>query len=156
MQNLEQPSAWRWAIVASLLMFAAQIGAAFIASSNAVAAALCASGLVWRERFDGDAVCVPPDQRWKLENGYCRSGYVWRERFNGDSVCVPPQQRYMLANGYCRSGYVWREAAPGDHVCVTPAQRAQAQAVVKGGAPPQGKTCPFTLPITQQVVQLPC
>jgi hypothetical protein len=27
------------------------------------AAKLCPSGLVWRERFDGDTVCVPPQER---------------------------------------------------------------------------------------------
>jgi hypothetical protein len=57
----------------------------------------------------------------------CAPGLVWRERFTGDAVCVTPDQRYKLANGTCRSGYVWRDSFPGDGVCVTPAQRAQAK-----------------------------
>jgi hypothetical protein len=58
----------------------------------------------------------------------CQAGYVWRERFEGDSVCVTPDQRYKLQDGTCRSGYVWRDSFPGDGVCVTPAQRAAAKA----------------------------
>jgi hypothetical protein len=61
----------------------------------------------------------------------CAPGLVWRERFEGDSVCVPPDQRFKLANGTCRSGYVWRDSFPGDGVCVTPAQRAKAKAAAK-------------------------
>ena len=59
----------------------------------AAAAAQCPSGLVWRERFDGDTACVTPDERFRLEDGSCRSGFVWRDSFNGDNVCVTPAQR---------------------------------------------------------------
>jgi hypothetical protein len=55
--------------------------------------ATCESGLVWRERFDGDAVCVRPDDRYRLSDGRCRSGYVWRDRADDDKVCVTPAQR---------------------------------------------------------------
>jgi hypothetical protein len=57
----------------------------------------------------------------------CPSGLVWRERFEGDGVCVPPSERFRLENGTCRSGYVWRDSFPGDNVCMTPAQRATAK-----------------------------
>jgi hypothetical protein len=60
--------------------------------------------------------------------GPCPSGQVWRERFEGDGVCVPPSERYRLENGQCRSGWVWRDSFPGDNVCVTPSQRAAAKA----------------------------
>ena len=125
----------------------------FIGIGQASAAAPCPSGLVWRERFPGDYLCVPPDERYRLENGYCRSGYVWRERFDGDTVCVPPNERYRLANGYCRSGYVWRESNPSDHVCVTPAVRAQQ----KTGQPAELPPCssiPLN-PLTNQPI-IPC
>jgi hypothetical protein len=105
-----------------LLLLGAPTSITFIGTAEAAAA--CASGLVWRERFAGDYLCVPPEQRYKLDNGNCRSGYVWRESFDGDTTCVPPAERFRLSNGYCRNGYVWREANPKDHVCVTPAQRA--------------------------------
>jgi hypothetical protein len=140
-------------MVRSLLMLSMLTIITFIGSGHANAAALCASGFVWRERFDGDTVCVPPDQRWKMENGYCRSGYVWRERFDGDTVCVPPSERYKLANGYCRSGYVWREANPNDRVCVTPAVRAQ-QRTGKPAELPPCSALPIN-PITQQPI-MPC
>lgn len=56
-------------------------------------AALCAAGMVWRERFDGDTVCVKPEERYRLADGTCRSGYVWRDSYRGDNVCVTPAQR---------------------------------------------------------------
>ena len=49
--------------------------------------------MVWRERFDGDTVCVKPEERYRLADGTCRSGYVWRNSYNGDNVCVTPAQR---------------------------------------------------------------
>lgn len=55
--------------------------------------ALCQSGLVWRERFDGDTVCVKPDERYRLADGTCRNGWVWRDSFQGDGVCVTPGER---------------------------------------------------------------
>jgi len=74
----------------------------------------------------------------------CLNGYVWRDAFDGDHVCVTPQQRTQTAydNGQapyrvnpnggpygpdtCRNGYVWRDAFANDHVCVTPQQHTQA------------------------------
>src|SRR5450759_4455935 len=67
----------------------------------------------------------------------CQSGLVWREAFQGDHVCVRPWVRAKAAadndaapyriypNGRCVQGFVWREANPYDHVCVTPAVRAR-------------------------------
>jgi hypothetical protein len=136
-----------------LLLLLLNAPTSFTLIETAEAAAACPSGLVWRERVAGDYFCVPPEQRYKLENGYCRSGYVWRESFDGDTVCVPPAERYRLANGYCRNGYVWREANPSDHVCVTPAVRAQQ----KTGKPAQLPPCaglPIN-PITNAPI-IPC
>lgn len=76
-----------------LLVSSVLVLAASIAIADAGEAARCKPGYVWRERFEGDVVCVTPDQRYKLENGRCRSGYVWRDSFSGDSVCVTPAQR---------------------------------------------------------------
>jgi hypothetical protein len=58
-----------------------------------VAAAHCEAGYVWRDNFDGDTVCVRPDERHRLANGTCSPGYVWRDTFDGDTVCVTPAQR---------------------------------------------------------------
>jgi hypothetical protein len=66
------------------------------------AATRCPSGLVWRERFDGDTVCVLPGERDENRRrrglaigqaSLCPSGLVWRERFDGDTVCVTPLER---------------------------------------------------------------
>lgn len=59
----------------------------------AAQASRCASGFVWRERFDGDTVCVKPDERYRLADGTCRNGWVWRDTFPGDTVCVTPRER---------------------------------------------------------------
>ena len=56
-------------------------------------AAACASGRVWRESFEGDALCVKLDERFRKADGICRSGYVWRDLFNGDGVCVTPKEK---------------------------------------------------------------
>ncbi|MCK1386332.1 hypothetical protein [Bradyrhizobium sp. 21] len=65
-------------------------------------AGLCPQGLVWRERFDGDTVCVLPGERDanRRKRGLsvgaataCPQGLVWRERFDGDTVCVTPLER---------------------------------------------------------------
>ena len=58
----------------------------------------CPSGLVWRERFDGDTVCVTPAERDANRRARglpatCVPGLVWRERFDGDTVCVTPAER---------------------------------------------------------------
>ena len=69
--------------------------------------------------------------------GSCKPGLVWREAYAGDQVCVTTQTRAQAAadnqaaaqrqtaNGQCIQGYVWRQARPQDHVCVTPQTRAQ-------------------------------
>ena len=75
---------------------------------------------------DRAATCIPTASPPAPATA-CASGYVWRERFEGDVVCVKPEERFRLADGTCRSGYVWRDATPGDNVCVTPAQRALAK-----------------------------
>jgi hypothetical protein len=74
-------------------------GQPYVPATNA---ASCSSGLVWRERFDGDTVCVLPGERDanRRRRGLpvgpasaCPSGLVWRERFDGDTVCVSPAER---------------------------------------------------------------
>jgi hypothetical protein len=67
----------------------------------------CRPGLVWRDRFDGDAVCVTPAERKKVHDDNpdrqpgggaygpytCKQGFVWRDSFDGDYACVTPQER---------------------------------------------------------------
>ena len=60
-------------------------------------AAMCASGYVWRDSFDGDITCVKPDDRWKLANGQCRNGYVFLQQPPREKVCVTPAQRDAAA-----------------------------------------------------------
>lgn len=75
----------------------------------------------------------------------CKQGFVWRDSYNGDTVCVTPQDRTEAAtqNGFaashrsanggaygpdtCLQGYVWRETKPSDHVCVIPSERDKAR-----------------------------
>ncbi|GHO74349.1 hypothetical protein KSD_21200 [Ktedonobacter sp. SOSP1-85] len=75
----------------------------------------CASGYVWREAFEGDHVCVTPEQRAQAKADNIQAQYR-----------VNPQGAYGKAS--CRTGYVWRESFVGDTVCVTPEQRAQTKA----------------------------
>lgn len=75
----------------------------------------------------------------------CITGYVWREAFDGDHVCVTPDQRTLVAQdnaaaatridpagaygpNTCISGYVWRVARDSDLVCVLPEERDQVAA----------------------------
>lgn len=77
---------------------------------------------------------LPPDT--------CVSGFVWREAFEGDHVCVVPEERQRVADdnaaaasrvdpggaygpNTCVAGFVWRVARPEDLVCVTPEERQQ-------------------------------
>lgn len=61
----------------------------------------CPTGLVWRERFDGDTVCVTPGERdnnrrrrgLPVAVSACPPGLVWREQFDGDTFCVTPTER---------------------------------------------------------------
>src|SRR5882672_8897042 len=69
---------------------------AFLSPSAARAQSQCQPGQVWRDNFDGDTVCVSPDERHRLANGTCSSGYVWRDTFNGDNVCVTPAKRAAI------------------------------------------------------------
>jgi hypothetical protein len=76
-------------------------------------------------------------------DGGCMTGLLWREAFPGDHLCVSHAAREIIALdnlndisrhklGFrgvvlaeCIPGYVWREARSGDTICVTPAERAQ-------------------------------
>ena len=81
----------------------------------------------------------PPQQRPAQSDVPCRIGLVPRDAFRGDRVCVSPAVHDQtiadniaapsrtLANGLCVRGYVWRRANPDDHVCVLPATREQTQ-----------------------------
>jgi hypothetical protein len=71
----------------------------------------------------------------------CQPGLVWRQTWTSDYVCVTPADQQLNAaynawwpytispNGgaygpyTCRQGYVWREAIPYDLVCVPPSVR---------------------------------
>jgi hypothetical protein len=74
----------------------------------------CQAGYVWRNAYDGDAVCVDPSQATQAAadnaaaagrvdpNGAygplsCQSGYVWRNAYDGDAVCVEPWVRDQVA-----------------------------------------------------------
>ncbi|MFJ6761100.1 hypothetical protein ACIQNK_39615 [Streptomyces sp. NPDC091273] len=71
----------------------------------------------------------------------CEQGYVWRDKYDGDSICVTPQERqwYRDSNPHrqpgggaygpstCSPGYVWRDSYDGDTQCVTPEERQAAQ-----------------------------
>jgi hypothetical protein len=84
----------------------------------------CAPGETRRD----DGSCGPPQ---------CGGGLVPRDAFRGDGVCVPRAVRDQTIadnavaptrtrpDGGCVRGYVWREASAADHVCVPPATRTQ-------------------------------
>ncbi|MEU3407616.1 hypothetical protein ABZ766_27230 [Streptomyces sp. NPDC006670] len=71
----------------------------------------------------------------------CPSGYVWRDSYDGDALCVTPAERDRVhalnpnrqpgGGAYgpwtCKPGYVWREKWVGDTLCVTPAERDRAK-----------------------------
>jgi DNA-binding winged helix-turn-helix (wHTH) protein len=77
--------------------------------------------------------------RWVFNDNQCPNGLVPRQAFHGDRVCVTKAVHEQtiadniaapsrtLPNGLCMRGYVWRRANPDDHVCVTRAAREQAQ-----------------------------
>ncbi|GGW81153.1 hypothetical protein GCM10010350_77400 [Streptomyces galilaeus] len=71
----------------------------------------CATGLVWREAVNGDAVCVSPQWRSK----------TWEENRLGPSRVQPGGGPY--GPDTCKQGFVWRETRPSDHVCVPPESR---------------------------------
>lgn len=81
----------------------------------------CPSGLVPREAFAGDRVCVTRAEH---------------DQVIADNLAGPTRSK---PDGTCVRGYVWREARPSDHVCVLPEIRTQtrrdnAQAGCLGGA----------------------
>ncbi|MFA7767802.1 hypothetical protein ACGFNX_40725 [Streptomyces sp. NPDC048723] len=73
----------------------------------------CLPGYVWRDSYDGDAVCVKPEERQAVHDqnpnrqpgggAYgprtCKPGYVWREKWDGDTQCVTPEERAYAKSG---------------------------------------------------------
>ncbi|MFB7467603.1 hypothetical protein ACFCZ1_29615 [Streptomyces sp. NPDC056224] len=71
----------------------------------------------------------------------CKQGYVWRDSYEGDVLCVTPDERRRAHDANpnrqpgggaygpatCLPGYVWRDSFDGDTLCVTPAERQQAR-----------------------------
>lgn len=84
-----------------------------------------------RPRDEGARTPEPPRSRSPQPSSACRQGLVWREAFRGDFVCVTPESRSQAARENadpahaepCQPGYVWREAIPTDHICVLVARR---------------------------------
>lgn len=75
-----------------------------------------------------------------IDPNTCIPGYVWREAFEGDFVCVTPDERQRAADdnaatasrvdpggaygpNTCIAGFVWRVARPEDLVCVISEER---------------------------------
>lgn len=69
----------------------------------------CLPGLVWREAFPGDHVCVPGASR---------------TRAAADNARAP--RRTVRGSDLCRHGFVWRDAEPGDKICTTGTVRARS------------------------------
>jgi hypothetical protein len=79
----------------------------------------------------------PPQQRPAESDAPCAIGLLPREAFQSDHVCVTlaVHEQTIADNiaapsrtkpdGSCVQGYVWREASASDHICVLPATRAQ-------------------------------
>jgi hypothetical protein len=79
----------------------------------------------------------PPQQRPALSDQHCGNGLVPREAFRGDGVCVTQAVHDQTIadnvaaptrtkpDGSCVPGFVWRESSLSDHICVLPATRAQ-------------------------------
>lgn len=82
----------------------------------------CAQGFVWREAFDGDTVCVGPDERdtARAENAQAAARRSPTGGAYGPDTCL--------------QGFVWRETRPADHVCVDPSRRDRAVAQNSEGA----------------------
>ena len=107
------------------------------------ALALLATGiLLLRLAQHGREAARVADAPFKTEG--CKPGLVWREAYFGDNVCVSrPERDEALAQNAnaernrrpgggaygtntCRDGYVWRVANAEDVVCVTPFERQKA------------------------------
>jgi hypothetical protein len=81
------------------------------------------------------APSVPPASN----AGGCANGLVRRDAFRGDEVCVTQAVHDLTIadnnaapartrpGGGCIPGYVWREASTDDHVCVLPPTRTQTR-----------------------------
>ncbi|MFD9520938.1 hypothetical protein, partial [Streptomyces sp. NPDC059979] len=98
----------------------------------------CKPGYVYRDSFEGDGVCVTPEERDAAHtqnpnrqpgSNECKPGYVYRDSFEGDGVCVTPEERDAAhaqnpnrqpGSNECKPGYVYRDSFEGDGVCVTP------------------------------------
>lgn len=91
-----------WPVIAILLFLFFLLPSSFPASADH-----CVSGLVWREAFPGDIVCVHPDSR---------------DQAAGDNAAA----RSRIAP--CEQGFVPRGATRSDRACVTIAARDQASA----------------------------
>ena len=91
---------------------------------------------------DSPSPSPSPSPSFEFGPNQCVPGYVWRAAYDGDVVCVTPEQRALVAAdnaaaasrvdptgpfgpNTCVSGYVWRVARPDDVVCVTPDERTQ-------------------------------
>ena len=74
----------------------------------------CEQGLVWRDAFPGDHVCVSgaTRQQAQIDNAAASS----RRSPNGG----------VFGPDTCKQGFVWRDASANDHVCTTGVVRAQA------------------------------
>lgn len=67
----------------------------------------CKAGFVWRDSYEGDHLCVTPDERKKAHDDNpdrqpgggaygpytCKPGFVWRDSYDGDYACVTPRER---------------------------------------------------------------
>jgi hypothetical protein len=79
----------------------------------------------------------PPQQRPAESDAPCGIGLLPREAFQSDRVCVTlavhdqtiadniAAPSRTKPDGSCVQGYVWREARASDHICVLPATRTQ-------------------------------
>jgi hypothetical protein len=73
------------------------------ATTPAISAATCPTGLVWAERWEGDTKCVSVSERnLNRKNrgkdpvgtvAKCRPGLVWAEEWEGDTRCVTVSER---------------------------------------------------------------
>jgi len=69
----------------------------------------CGNGLVPRDAFRGDGVCVTQ---------------AVHDQAIADNIAAPSR---TLSSGLCVRGYLWRRARTEDHTCVLPATREETQ-----------------------------
>ena len=92
---------------------AALLAAVMLAPAPALTqagAASCDPGLVQRNAYPGDLLCVTE---------------AAHDQAVADNALAPSRSK---PDGSCLPGFVWREANSSDHVCVLPATRAQTRA----------------------------